>query len=462
MLTGLAFTGGFLALLALALWRHPVFGLYAYLASFYIHPPSRWWSQHIPDLRWALLAALVALLAIYLHRAKLQRNAPWFANPPALILTAYCLWMWVQNLWALDPVIHYNASVQFTKYLVAFYLVYRILDTSERLRDFLLVHLAGCAYLGVLALWSDNFHGVRLNGVGGPGIDDANTLAMFLATGVVAGSAIVLSQSGWRRIVGFGGLALAMNGLVLAASRGAFLGLLAGGAALAALHPRRFRLRFLVLAVIAVIGFVGVTDQRFIDRMASLVLVWERSEEMDASAESRIVLKEAQWRMFLDHPLGAGHKGTLVLSTTYVDEQWLGIVRIGGEEVALRSSHNTFYTTLVEQGVVGAALFIALVFWVLAAAARILLLRNRVPDPTLPVIAAGLLGGVAVVLLAGIATDYLMAEVQFWFLAGLVVALRLLAQSATVARTRVQPARAQDVALEVAGAGVSRGPVGPS
>jgi O-antigen ligase len=439
MLTSLAFTGAFLTLLALALVRHPIYGLYAYLAVFYVHPPSRWWSMHLPDLRWALLAGVVTLIAILIHRAKLQRSPPWLGNAPAAILIAYCLWMWLQNLWALDPTVHYAASVQFTKYLIAFYFVYKLMDSPERLRDLLLVHLAGCAYLGFLAFLSTDFDGSRLRGVGGPGIDDANTLGMFLATGVVAGAAIVLCQSGWRRIAGFAGLALAMNGLVLAASRGAFIGLLGGGGVLAALHPRRFRLRLLVLAAIAVIGFVGVTDQRFIDRMLSLVLVVERSEEMDASAESRLVVKEAQWQMFLDHPLGAGHKGTAVLSAHYIDPSWLGIARIDGQAVATRSSHNTFFTALAEQGVVGALLFIALVLWVLTAALRIVRLRNRTADPTLPVLAAGMLGPVAVVLVAGIATDYLMAEVQFWFLAALVAALRLLSAAATSPTLRPAP-----------------------
>jgi O-antigen ligase len=440
MLTSLAFTGAFLTLLALALVRHPIYGLYAYLAVFYVHPPSRWWSMHLPDLRWALLAGVVTLIAILIHRAKLQRSPPWFGNAPAAILIAYCLWMWLQNLWALDPTVHYAASVQFTKYLIAFYFVYKLMDSPERLRDLLLVHLGGCAYLGLQAFLSSNLAGPRLDGVGGPGIDDANTLGMFLATGVVAGAAIVLCQPGWRRMAGFAGLALTMNGLVLTASRGAFIGLLGGGGVLAALHPRRFRLRLLALAAIAVIGFVGVTDQRFIDRMLSLVLVVERSEEMDMSAESRLVIKEAQWQMFLDHPLGAGHKGTAVLSAHYMDSRWLTTTTsVDGQVVALRSSHNTFMTALVEQGVVGALLFVALVLWVLAAALRILWLRNRLSDATLAVLAAGMLGPVVVVLVAGIATDYLMAEVQFWFLAALVAALRLLAAAASRPALRSAP-----------------------
>jgi O-antigen ligase len=137
--------------------------------------------------------------------------------------------------------------------------------------------------------------------------------------------------------------------------------------------------------------------------------------------------------MFLDHPLGTGHRGTAVLSPMYMDEKWLARSYENGQVVVGRSSHNTFFTTLSEQGVVGVALFSALVVWVMMAGLKVFRLRNRVGDTTLPVIAAGLCGGVAVVLVAGIGTDYLMTEVQFWFLAGLVCALRLLAASAAVA-----------------------------
>jgi hypothetical protein len=449
MLTGLAFTAFFLGLLAMALKRHPVFGLYAYLAVFYVHPPSRWWSSMLPDLRWSLLAGVVTLLAVYIHRDKLAKAPPWIANGAAACIAGYCGWMWVQNAWALDGPGHYAASVQYTKYVVAFYFCYRILDTPARLRDFLLVHLAGCAYLGLQAFLSSNFTGGRLNGVGGPGIDDANTLGMFLATGVVAGAALALSQSGWRRNVTFAGLALAMNGLVLTASRGAFVGLIGGGGVVSALHPRRFRGRLVVLSMIALIGFVAVADERFVQRIVSLVAVWERSEDIDMSAESRFEIKAAQWQMFLDFPLGSGHKGTAILSPLYLDDRWLTNAR-NGEGPRGRSSHNTFFTALTEQGVVGALLFTGLVLWVLMAALRIYLLRHRVDDPTQPVIAAGLCGGVMVVLVAGIGTDYLMAEVQFWILAGLVCSLRLLKSAARPAAARRQVAAAEPVAGTVA------------
>ena len=56
-LTGMLFMVAFMAALTLALVRHPIYGLYAYVADFYLHPPSRWWGQFLPDMRWSMLAA---------------------------------------------------------------------------------------------------------------------------------------------------------------------------------------------------------------------------------------------------------------------------------------------------------------------------------------------------------------------------------------------------------------------
>ncbi len=147
---------------------------------------------------------------------------------------------------------------------------------------------------------------------------------------------------------------------------------------------------------------------------------------MDASSESRFVLQKAQWQMFLDFPMGTGHKGFAALSPVYLEERWLSTAQEGDRIVRARSSHNTLFTTLSEQGAIGVTLFLLLVGWVFGAALRIYLFRNKATDPAQPVIAAGYCGGIMVVLVAGFSTDYLMAEVQFWLMAGLVAALQLL------------------------------------
>lgn len=431
MLTALAFLAGFFALLGLALFRHPIFGLYAYMATFYIHPPSRWWAQNLPDLRWAFLSAGVTLLAIFIHRSRLhQGRAAWYASVPGALLIVFVAWFWVQSLWALDAETHREAAVQFTKYLVAFYLIYRLAETPARLRDILLVHVAGCMYLGILALMADNFVGGRLNGVGGPGIDDANSLGMFLGTGAVAAGILVLVERGWRQIFCIVAAPMIVNGIVLAASRGAFLGVLAGALVLFLVKPPKYRSLFWVFAIAGTIGTVSLMDQRFIDRMLSITDAVERTEEIDASAQSRWELKAAQLRMFVEYPFGSGHKGTAVLSPRFLDAKWLTHRPGEDESAAARASHNTFLTALVEQGIPGAVIYLSLVGWGVLAVLR---LRRAVRAgwPRETAYGGAPAAALAVVLIAGVFTDYLMAEVQIWMLA-LLAAHRLLARGAVV------------------------------
>ncbi|GAB4468886.1 MAG: hypothetical protein OHK0044_10650 [Burkholderiaceae bacterium] len=425
MLTALAFLAGYFTLIGLALARHPIWGLYAYLASFYIHPPSRWWAQSLPDLRWAFLSAGVTLLAIFIHRGKLDTQRPkWYASLPAVLLIAFVAWLWIQLAWALDADAHRDAAIQFGKYVVAFYVVYRLAETPERMRDILLVHVAGCAYLGILAMSTDNYVDGRLNGVGGPGIDDANSLGMFLGTGLMAAAMLALVERGWRRIFVIVAGPIILNGLVLAASRGAFLGVLAGGFVLFLVKPPQTRRLFWIFAIVGAIGAVSLMDQRFIDRMLSITAAVERTEEIDDSAESRWATIEAQMKMFADYPYGVGHKGTVVLSPRYLDRKWLTRRPGEDESQAGRASHNTFLTALVEQSIPGVLVYFLFIFWGLRA---VLQLRSR---QRLEGTVSGAYGGAAaaalgVVLVAGLFTDYLKAEVQVWMAALLAAQLAM-------------------------------------
>ncbi len=160
-----------------------------------------------------------------------------------------------------------------------------------------------------------------------------------------------------------------------------------------------------------------VVDKVFIDRMFTIEDVTSKSEDADTSAQSRLVIAEAQLRMFLDYPMGTGWRGTAVLSPRYMDRKWL--TKSGGAEVAERSSHNTYLTALVEQGLPGAMIYLCIVLWNIGAAFRIRHLGRADVDGELVTLGAGLCAALAGVLTAGITADYLTKEVQFWLYAGL-------------------------------------------
>jgi hypothetical protein len=415
MLSALLFVVTFFGLAGLALWRHPICGIYLYLLVFYIHPPARYWSVLLPNVRWSMLSAMIIVLALLIHHRRLIKPPrSWASTVPGLVMMLFVLWVWVQNLWALDPEMHASASVQLFKYILAFYFIYRLADTPQKIADVLGVHVAGCLYLGWLCFAMGRTGDGRLDGVGGPGIDDANTLGMVLATGVVVAAFLALTQSGWRRIACMLAMPLILNGVILTGSRGAVLGLLAGSFVLFFLRPQQRRWMFPVFGALGLALAAMLVDDQFIDRMFTIRSAVEKSEDMDSSAESRFVMAEAQLKMFSANPLGVGHRGTATLSPFYLDERWL---TRQGDDGPARSSHNTFLTALTEQGIPGFILYLWLVLWGCAVVLRLRGLQARATAPPVVSLAAACCAGLAVVLVSGAFTDYLLAEVQVWMFA---------------------------------------------
>ena len=414
-LTGLLFMVAFLGALALALGRDPIYGLFAYVADFYLHPESRWWGHFLPDLRWSLLAALVTIVAIWIRTPATPYRQAWYATTPAKLTIAFVIWFWIGGLWALDTAQHFPAAILLSKYLLVYYMVYKLIDTPAKMIAFLLVHIAGCFYLGFLGFGADASE--RLDGVGGPGIDDSNTLSMHLDTGVIAGAMLVLHLRDWRRYFCVIACAFAMNAIVLCGSRGAFLALVAGGLTLYYLRPVAYKKMFYVLAVLGIALFLRVASQQFWERMNSVqVAASGNTQELDVSAISRIEMAKAQMKMFELYPMGSGHRGSEVLSRRFLAAEYLS----GGAGGA-RSSHNVFLTVLVEQGIPGVIISVMLIAWTAKTLRRLkreTATRTSTPEQnTRAVLAAAIGGGLTVVLIAGQFADFSKCEVQVWLMA---------------------------------------------
>jgi O-antigen ligase len=112
--------------------------------------------------------------------------------------------------------------------------------------------------------------------------------------------------------------------------------------------------------------------------------------------------------MARDFPFGAGHRGFEVLSPRYVLRQDLTDGR--------RAAHNTFVAVLVDQGIPGAILFLALNAWCIVS-----LVRGRqswdeaMPEDALKRAAVG--ASLAALFVAGQFSNLIKVEVQVWLLA---------------------------------------------
>jgi O-antigen ligase len=130
---------------------------------------------------------------------------------------------------------------------------------------------------------------------------------------------------------------------------------------------------------------------------------------MEGSAASRIALIRYGWAMFRDHPLGVGHKGHEAISPYYVPATMLSN--------GTRAAHNTFMQILVEQGIVGAVLYVILLLWV----ARQLWILKRMDkqglSSELALYRAGIGSALAGAFIAELFLGSLKAEVNIWLLA---------------------------------------------
>lgn len=403
-----------------ALFVRPIYGLYLYLAVFYLDPPSRWWGVGLPSDRWSLIAAAVTLLALFIHKGSVKRDDFWLKSGVAKILVIYTAWMWIQLPWVVSP-LQLEGTILYSKYTLLFYLMYRLIDTEDDFAHFCLAHVLGCAFLGWLIYLAPDAG--RLESVGGPGIGNANTLGMHLATGLITGGLLLFAQGGWKRWLIVGVIPLIVNGLFQTETRGAFIGLFLGGLATIYLKPKSIRKRFYALAVLGIVGALSFANEALITRLSTVQAAVDESAEWDNSAKIRVELAAAQLEMFVDYPLGAGHQGTAILSPRYMDRAYLV------SSVNARASHNTILTVLVDQGIPGIVLFVILAILIVKMLRRLKFLdRTGLPDRQ--GVFRAMVGGVLCTIIgAGMFAQYFKAEVLIWSLALLAILWRFSGES---------------------------------
>ena len=430
-LTGVAFVLSYLYGLVRTFTTQPIWGLFVYIAVFYLHPPLRWWGKDLPDLRWSLTAAIVTLLAL-LGATRRSDEVSWTAYPVVKIVIAYVVWMWIQYPWA-NPE-HMEGLILLSKYVALIYIIYRLVDSEKTLQDFALAHVLGCFYFGLLAL--DALGEGRLELIGGPGVNDSNTLGMHVTTGIFFAASLLLSLRGWKRWAVMAMVPVLANCVVQTESRGAFLGAVIGGFVYFLSSPRRHRSVIIGLGTVCVFVLLAYTPMTYWQRMSSIDKGIENAEERDKSAESRVVIVKAQWEMFKDHPLGLGFNSTAYLSRAYLDTEWLTAARNEDIETqGARASHNTLMSTLVDQGVPGIVLALAAIVAILRMATELNRSQLATDNSSIGLMRAAICSSLASIFVSGMFTNYLKAEVQLWMIALLVACVHITRQRTALATT---------------------------
>jgi O-antigen ligase len=217
-----------------------------------------------------------------------------------------------------------------------------------------LVGVAHAAFMHVIGTkigWAPPSHGAAGFDAGVLIEYQGVVLILFVPTLILNG---IYARRWYGRLFCWAALPLVLNSIVNTYMRTVFVGLLLEVVLILVVLPKR-----LLWTLIPVIGF-GLGFFLFVMTPPDY---WERigtifQPKQEASAASRFVITEASLKMLRDYPLGVGYRNYPDVSPQYLDETYLTYCDDG---IARRSAHSTYFSVLCETGVLGFAIWVAVV-----------------------------------------------------------------------------------------------------
>jgi hypothetical protein len=360
--TGLLWLLLFLALCLLSL-RAPSWGASVYMMTFFALPQLWWWGKSGPlaSPRWNLIGGLIFLISVVLT----YRPHPLAERLPRLRMMRLLMVLMVMNYTLVTLLLSINfemsTEVLFLqlKFIMIVFLMDSAMQDEANFRRVIITMLCGLLFLGVETnlLGAGKYRRGRLEGVGVPGGNSSNQLANLLVTFLPMAGAAIFSKDKSVRVVGLITSPMALNTLLKCNSRGAFLGVLTGGAVMLLLargKERRLLLGGALLGGLSLLVLIG--DERILGRFQT---TFAPQNEQDASAASRLVFWNAALKCLGDHPWGVGGDCyKKILSRTY----------LSGFAEQHRSIHNGWINEAVQWGVHALVMRVLLVYHALRCA----------------------------------------------------------------------------------------------
>ena len=388
-----------------ALFVDGALGIYIYQLDYFANPAQRWWGSQLPGLRYSLIIGMMILLG-YLVRARYYKENRFFASPPmkwwvALVVLAVLVWPI-----AVDQFSHKFFLNYFIKTLVFGFLMYKLIDTPKKFERLLWVFLLSEFYLCWVVYQTGRNDNNRVEDIGPSDGPDSNGLASAIVPCIPIAAFYLLQGRLWQKFVALVVVVFALNALVLINSRGAFVGLVAGGmyivgvlfAAMAIPVKKKMQI---VLGCFLMLGALAyVADNTFWERMATMTEVKVEGTSVSGSGTRRTEYWKAGFRMTLDRPLGAGFQGFNKLTPLYLE---------GYRRKAL---HNTYMQAMADLGFIGYGLFMALLVSVfrMVAATR----KHVRGDPYKYAQCVCITASLVTILTLSIFLDRLTSELLYW------------------------------------------------
>ena len=406
------FLGLFVVCTVGALWA-PLLGILGYVGHYCIGPERQWWAAPISHwgLRYSYTLAIATAVGIALHWRSLRFGKTFLVRHEWLILLFLGV-VWLSTLTSEETSASYtlvdHPSVKMTKVVIFLLMMSHVVTTLKRLDALLWVLVAGALILGLQAFTTplSQFARGRLEAVGGADFSEANFLAAFLASMLPLIGAQFF-RTGWAgKLLCLASGVFATNAIILTRSRGALVGIAGGAVVAVLLAPKKHRGKILLLLVAALAGGIYLTDPGFLRRASTITT---EEEAMDSSARSRIETWEASVDLLRDHPLLGVGAGNFFQAIGRYNPKYEG-----------RDAHNTYVRCYSELGIVGFALFLALVVNATLTLRRVVLASHNLPEPhadRMTYLCFGISVGLATLFTAALPITLIYNEFLWWWLA---------------------------------------------
>jgi len=339
-----------------------VYGICLYQLIYFINPGSQWWYGNLPDLRYSFIIALCILIGFLIRKNKYSNNRI-FDVPQSKWLFALTILMGLVSFIAVWPEKHNAIYTNHIKIIFYVFLLYKIVDTPQKFEKLMWAYMIGGFYTGWIAHSRGRSGDGRLEGLGPTDSAESNALGALLVTFVpILIFYIIKSKTKWQRFLSIIFLAYIMDGIVLANSRGSFLGLVASLFYMSyfvffkKIGDRNFKIKIGIGFIVGILMFIYLADDSFWDRMGTLKKV-EVSEDGTLAGAQGGAHRTKFWLKGLElveeYPFGVGGWGYLYLSPQFLDSEDL-VAHVGG----MRAPHSTWIDALVDCGYLGLILFL--------------------------------------------------------------------------------------------------------
>jgi putative inorganic carbon (HCO3(-)) transporter len=334
-------------------------GVYWYWAWFLIRPQETWLGLGDPIPMERIFA--ITLIVCTYYRFRVSRQRPVVVSKPIKMFAILVLVNFLTVLTAVWRGNSWDVSVQFLKLFAFFFVASIVLDTPERVRNFIWVYAIGVgweAFSAVKNYYTNPYFAQGIQRAEGSTAtwSDPNATAFNLVFALPIILALLLSSEKWKlKLALLGITGMAVVALILTGSRAGFLSLII----LFVLMTLRSKRRMVLIPALILASIVGwtLTPAEYQQRYATILgFAEDPTANLDTSqgesAYGRIVGFRVAMMIFADHPILGVGVGNFPFAWKFGPYTFHGFK-------GWHQPHNLPGEILSEQGIVGGIAFAA-------------------------------------------------------------------------------------------------------